>query len=315
MTPEQPAESGPANASVRVSGRGPGYVLMTAARNEEATIGGTIQSVLDQTCLPRHWVIVSDGSSDRTDEIVKSYAARHNFIQFVRLESQSSRSFASKGFALKAAEARLCGIACEYVGNLDADVSLPSLYFSELMRRFESNPRLGLAGGFVYEEEDGEFRSRKLNSIYSVAHAAQLIRRECYEQIGGYVTLEFGGEDWLAQTTAKMGGWQTEAFTDLPIFHVRRRQSTGSLVRSVLRQGRMDYSFGSDPVFEFFKCLRRSNQPPLYCGGMIRLSSFFWSYIRREQRPVSRQFMDFLRREQRERIRSFFGTGVSKVPK
>jgi glycosyltransferase involved in cell wall biosynthesis len=283
---------------------GRAYVLATAAYNEEANIEKTIQSMLAQNELPQRWVIVSDGSIDRTDEIVQRYAAQHDFIRFLRVTRPPGRSFRTKIMALQAGIKLLADIPFQYIGNLDADISIGPSYFADLITKFEANPRLGISGGFVLEGKDGEFQTRSSNRVYSVAHAAQLVRRECYEAFGGYAVLEYGGEDWHAQTSARMLGWSAEAFPELPISHHRPTGTGDILVRHKFRQGRMDYSFGSDPVFETFKCLQRLGEKPLILGSFARLAGFFWSLIIREPRPVSAEFISFLRAEQKQKTLS-----------
>jgi biofilm PGA synthesis N-glycosyltransferase PgaC len=285
------------------------YVLVTAAYNEEENISKPIESVLAQTELPQRWVIASDGSLDKTDEIVQRYAEKHDFIRFLRVTRPPGRSFRTKVMALQAAMKLLEDVPCTFIGNLDADISVGPSYFSELITKFEKQPRLGIAGGFVCEEEGGVFRSRSSNRVYSVAHAAQLVRRECYEAIGGYAVLEYGGEDWHAQTSARMMGWSAEAFPELEIHHHRHTGEGGNLVRHKFRQGRMDYSFGSDPIFEIFKCLQRVGEKPLFLGSFARLTGFFWSSMIREPRPVTDKFIAFLRDEQRKKTMSLLHIG------
>lgn len=289
------------------------YVLLTAAYNEEANIGRTIESVLSQTLLPKRWVIVSDGSFDKTDEIVGTYAAKNDFIRFLRRTRPPGRSFGSKVVALRSGMALLTDVPYEFIGNLDADVSVGPSYFQELIARLKSNPRLGIAGGFVCEEWDGTFRSRRFNRVYSVAHAAQLVRRECYEAIGGYAVLEYGGEDWHAQTSARMKGWEAQAFPELPIFHHRHTGEADNLVRHKFRQGRMEYSFGSDPLFELLKCLERLPEKPFVIGGIARLLGYAWSWVRHDRRPVSAEFIAFLRNEQKQKVMSVFSRAIHPV--
>ncbi|MGH9744411.1 MAG: glycosyltransferase [Candidatus Acidiferrum sp.] len=285
------------------------YVLMTAAYNEEENIGKTIESLLSQTQLPERWVIVSDGSQDRTEGIIRSYAEGHGLIRFLRVSRPPGRSFGSKVMALKEGAKLLDGADFEFIGNLDADVTVDATYFEDLIARFESLPKLGLAGGFVYEQTGGQFRSRRANRTYSVAHAAQLVRRQCYEAIGGYAILKYGGEDWHAQTCARMKGWEAEAIPELNILHHRKTGEAGNLLAHKFRQGRMDYSFGSDPVFETLKCLERLPEKPFFAGGITRLTGFLWASICREERPVSADFIAFLRREQRQKLKSIFRGG------
>jgi len=283
------------------------YVLMTAAYNEEANIERTIKSVLSQTLMPTRWVIVSDGSVDRTDQVIQMYEKEHSFIRFLRVVRVPGRSFGSKVRALHVGMEMMKDVTYDFIGNLDADVSVDSSYFEDLIARFVGRPSLGLAGGFVVEATRGEFRDRRQNRVYSVAHAGQLVRRECYEAIGGYAVLEYGGEDWHAQTCAKMKGWEVEAFPELKIFHHRHTGEGDNLLRHKFRQGRMDYSFGSDVLFEILKCLERLPESPFVIGNMTRLVGFAWSWVCRDQRPVSDEFITFLRCEQKTRLQSVLG--------
>lgn len=278
------------------------YVLMTAAHNEEEFIEGTIRSVLAQTLLPLRWVIVSDNSTDRTDNIVESYARQHDFIRVMHITRAPGRDFGSKVIALQQGSRLLEGMEYDFIGNLDADVSLEPSYFEELISHFRRQPNLGLAGGFVYENSGGKYRSLRTNDVRNVYHAAQLVRRECYEAIGGYAVLKYGGEDWYAQTMAKMRGWDVEAIPELKIFHHRHTTGGNGPLRNAFRLGRQDYSFGSDPVFEILKCLRRIPERPYFAGALTRLAGFLCLYIRKEPRAVPDEVAFFLRREQTERV-------------
>jgi Glycosyl transferase family 2 len=285
---------------------GRSYALLTAAYNEEAHVGATIESLLSQSVLPVRWVLVSDGSTDRTAEIIQSYADKHDFIRLLRVNRKPGRSFRSKVIALRAAQDLLKDAEYDFVGNVDADVTVGRTYFEELLARFERDPSLGIAGGFVCERIGADFHERSSNREYSVAHAAQLVRRDCYEEFGGYAVLEYGGEDWHAQISARMKGWRATAFPELQIFHHRHTGTADNLLRHRFRQGKMDYAFGSDPVFEVLKCVRRLPEAPVVAGGIARLLGFAWSGLRREPRPVSAEFVSFLRRDQRRTLLSLW---------
>src|SRR5258705_6705046 len=122
------------------------YVLITPARNEERFIELTIKSVVAQTVRPLKWVIVSDGSTDRTDVIVQRYSVDHPWIELVRMPERRERNFAGKVQAFNAGHARMAGLKYDIIGNLDADVSFESENFEFLLGKFADNPRLGVAG-------------------------------------------------------------------------------------------------------------------------------------------------------------------------
>lgn len=290
------------------------YVLVTAAYNEEALIERLITSVVSQVLLPQRWIIVSDGSTDRTDEIVRDYTGRYPFIQLFRITEDHPRNFAAQANAINAGFDQLKDCDYDYIGNLDADVSFESTYFEQLIIHFENDRKLGLVGGSICEECRGEFRPRMGNRAYSVANAVQLFRRECLETLGGrYCILQYGGHDSHAEVTARMKGWHVQTFSELKVFHHRPTGAGAGLWRHSFRQGLMDYSIGVHPLFEVVKLLARVLRQPYVPAALLRLIGFSYAYCRGEKRPVSKEFMEFLRKEQLERLRALYTSpGTSK---
>ena len=283
---------------------GNSYVLVTAARNEENYIDFPIRSVIAQTILPKRWVIVSDGSTDGTDRIVAKYAEALEFIELVRVEEGDTEpNFASKVRAIQVGCGRLRGFTYGYIGNLDADVSFDKHYFETLLDRFQRNPRLGIAGGFILEERNGRFESRLFNTERSVAGAIQLFRRQCYEEVGGHSPMTYGAEDTVLEVTARMMGWEVRAFPDLEVLHHRPSLSARGAIRERFREGICDYLVGSHPALEPLKCFRRMRENPLVLGGFLRLCGFIWFCLKGERRPVSKEFVRFLRREQLQNLK------------
>jgi len=282
------------------------YALVTAAYNEEAYIETTIQSVIAQTMRPLRWTIVSDGSTDRTDAIVQSYTARHPFIQLMQVRDRHTRNFAAQVHAINLGCSHLRSGDYRFIGNVDADVSFEPTYYSRLLAKFDEDPQLGLAGGFICEEKDGKFKSRRTNSVRSVAHAVQMFRRECFESVGGYVALKYGSPDWHAEVVARMHGWRVEAFPQLQVFHHRPTGSADRLIRYRFWEGLMDHSLGSSVLFEILKLARRIPSKPFALGALARFIGFCWGHCHGEKREVSEEFVTFVRNEEKERISSFF---------
>ena len=284
----------------------PTYVLTTAAHNEEANIARTLESVVHQTVLPKRWVIVSDNSTDRTGEIVQEYAVQHGFIELVQVARPPGRNFAAKILALREGYKLLRAVEYDFIGNLDADISLEPSYYQELLQRMNSTPLLGIAAGFVYEEVGGRFQNRRQNRIYSVPHGAQLVRRECFDAIGGYAVLRFGGEDTHAITSARMKGWQARSFPDLRIYHQRHTGNGLGQLRGAFREGQMDYHLGYDFLIETLKCISRMSERPFLVGGFLRMFGFLWPCVHGDHRAVTKEFIAFLRKEQRRRLSRYF---------
>ncbi len=286
------------------------YILITAAKNEAAHIARTIESVLSQTIRPVKWVIVSDGSTDETDNIVKRYVSQHNFIEFRRKDgNENTVGFASKVVALKYGYFQLHGVNYEFIGILDADVSFGPTYYEAILKQFSDNPQLGIGGGFIHEKKGGSFRSRTSNNEKSVAGAIQLFRRECYEAIGGIMPSNVGGEDWIAEISSRMNGWEVQAFPNIVVYHHKSSVNSRGFVKESLRQGIMDYAVGSHPLFEIVKCTRRIKERPFFIRSVLRMYGYMQSWLKGQERAVAPEVMAFLRREQLERIRSYaFGT-------
>lgn len=282
------------------------YVLVTAARNEAKFIGATLDSVVSQTVLPSAWVIVSDGSTDATEDIVADYAARYPFITLTRVMRADDRNFGAKVHAVRLGFAKAKVAHFDLIGNLDADVSFEPTYFEGLLARFRQEPRLGIAGGWIHEEIRGHFRPRPFNRVESVPHAVQLLRRQCYDDIGDYLPLQYGGEDTYAAASARMHGWRTTAFDDLPVRHHRRTSSVGGVLKGCFQRGLVDQALGYAPLYALAAYSRRLRARPYLLGAALQLSGYVYEGVRGKPRVVPPAFVEFLRSEQRARLRALF---------
>ena len=282
------------------------YVLVTSVRDEETTIGLTIGSVLKQTVLPREWVIVSDGSTDGTDGIVRQAAALHPWIRLVSLALRSGRSFAA---VVHNTEAGIRHLECQdyrYLGLLDGDVTFQTDYFEQLIRRFEAEPSLGLAGGVVIDI--GLPRDRFPRNRIDVPGAVQFYRRECFERIGGLIPIPEGGWDGTTCAMARMNGYKTRLFTDLVVDHLKPRNiSEGGVVRRKWQMGVRDYAAGYHPVFETVKCLSRLKDSPWLIGAGAWWVGYCMASLQRRKRVVPPQLIEYIRHEQSTRLRRCFG--------
>jgi biofilm PGA synthesis N-glycosyltransferase PgaC len=281
------------------------YVLITPARNEERFVAKTLESMVAQTLLPEGWVIVDDGSTDKTSEIVQRYAVHYPWLQLVRLPQRADRSFAGKVHAFNAGLERLRTLEFEVIGNLDADLSFDSDYLEFLMRKFSEDPRLGVAGTPFIENGYDSARD-SFEGENHVAGGCQLFRRQCFEEIGGYIGNPAGGVDWIAVTTARMKGWRTCSFPEKRFHHYR---SLGTAERGVMASlfsyGEKDYYLGGSPIWQLFRVCYRSAKHPV--GGFVLLAGYCWAALRRMKRPVSPELMCFHRREQMKKLRAILG--------
>lgn len=280
----------------------PNYVLITPARNEAAFIELTLKSVVSQTVPPAKWVIVNDGSTDGTEEIVKKYAAAYPWIDLIQMPERRERSFAGKAAAVNAGYKRMEGLQYEVIGNLDADVSFEPDYFEFLMARFSENPRLGV-GGTAFQEGSLTY-NYEFVGIEHVSGMCQMFRRQCFEDIGGYASVKSGGIDLIAVLSARAKGWETRTFVEKSFVH--HRTQGGALhtgLRGRLNMGRKDYLLGNHPMWEIFRSVYQMAHKPYFIGGFLVLVSYFWNALRGVKKTIPEELMALRRSDQMKRLK------------
>ena len=288
------------------------YVLITPAYNEGRFLAKTMEGVLAQTRRPLRWVIVDDGSTDDTWEIVCRYAGQNGFIDGCQRQRVAGETYyGSNVHALLQGYARVKNLDFEYLGILDADMILCPPYYAEILRRFAANPQLGIAAGTYVEEVAGSWREALIDRR-STPKALQVFRRACYEQIGGYVPCPHGGEDTYTEILARMHGWQTWSFPDLRAVHQKPVGTADgkSILHARFRQGLTDYCVATHPVFMVAKCLRRCFKERPYGGaGLARLAGFAYGYLVHERRQIIGEARRYVRKEQMRRLWAGIGLG------
>lgn len=284
------------------------YVLITPARNEEAYIEKTLRSVVTQTVMPEQWVIVDDASTDSTAQLVENYVRDYPWIELVRRTQRSERSFSRKVDAFNAGLQRLSSREFEVIGNLDADLSFDPEYLEFMMDKFAEDPKLGVAGT-PFVENGYDSAKDSFEGENHVAGGCQLFRRQCFEEIGGYIGNPAGGIDWIAVTTARMKGWKTCSFPEKRFHHYRSLGTAErGVVASLFSYGEKDYYLGGSPVWQLFRVCYRSAKRPFIIGGLALLAGYCWAALRRTKRPISPELMRFHRREQMNKLRAIFGS-------
>lgn len=300
----QGTQSESINETENVPAKNLSYVLITAARNEEDFVEQTILSVENQSILPLKWVIVSDGSTDKTDEIIKRYAEKHPWIQLIRMPEREERNFAGKAHAFNAGYEIVKSERYDIIGNLDADITFESDYVDFLLSKFVENPRLGVVG--TPFREDSQQYDYRFTSDEHVSGACQLFRRKCFEEIGGYKPLKAGGVDLNAVLTSRMKGWQTKTFTDKVCEHHRKMgTATRSKLKSKFKHGYLDYLMGVNSIWQLSRVVYQMSRKPYILGGIAILSGYFWAMTSGAERQVSNEVVAFRKKEQMNRLRLF----------
>ncbi|HML74980.1 MAG TPA: glycosyltransferase family A protein [Anaerohalosphaeraceae bacterium] len=283
------------------------YIIITPAYNEEKYINQTINSVLSQSILPQKWIIVDDGSNDNTAYIIKEYAKKHEWIKYqYRTKVMGQSYYASNVHAiidgLKVLEIE--EIPYDYIAILDADIELPCDYYEQILTQMESKPELGIASGNCADRIGNKLK-KHLYDRRSCAKAIMVFRKDCFDQIGGFVPMKYGGEDTVACFMARMRGWRTWAYHEMLVEH-NKPLGTGpsrNIIKVRFRQGVGEYSMGSHPLFVLFKSLRRCvKEPPYILGGFARLWGFIYAHFIGEPRQISEELIKYIRKEQFGRV-------------
>lgn len=283
----------------------PSFVIITPARNEADFIALTLESVIAQRVRPLCWVIVSDGSTDGTDEIVLGYAVDNPWIRLVRTEERKSRDFAGKVRAFNAGYDQVKDLSFDVIASLDADISFDQEYFSFLLDKLHGEPELGLVGT-PFQEMTGQVYDYRFVSIEHVSGACQVFRRQCFEAIGGYQPIRGGSVDHVAVISARMKGWKTRTFPEKVCLHHRGvGTAQHGVLRAKFRLGKKDYAIGNHPVWEMCRVLYQMTQRPLCMGGVALGSGYVSALLKRYPRPVPKELVAFHRKEQIQRLRRF----------
>jgi len=279
------------------------YILITPARNEADYIELTLKSVVAQTVKPLKWIIVNDGSTDNTGEIVSRYAAVYPWIDLVEMPKRRERHFGGKAEAVNSGHKRVSELQFDVLGNLDSDVSFEPDYFEFLMNRFNENPNLGVAGT-AFREGNLSY-NYEMVGIEHVSGMCQMFRRECFEAIGGYTAIKSGGIDLIAVLSARAKGWETRTYLERSFIHHRTQ---GGALHSGLRarwyMGRKDYLLGNHPVWEFFRSIYQMQHKPYVIGGVLAFAAYGWYAFRGAKRTIPRELMVLRQTDQLRRLKT-----------
>jgi glycosyltransferase involved in cell wall biosynthesis len=260
--------------------------------------------VVGQSLRPTLWVIVDDGSTDETPEILAEYAARHSWIKVLR---KPDRGYRAVGPGV--VEAFYFGYdhidpsRYAYSCKLDLDLDLPEGYFEGLIRRMEANPRIGTCSGKPYfKGAGGRMISEKCGDEMSVG-MTKFYRRECFEQIGGYVREVMW--DAIDCHKARQLGWVAVSWDD-PELRFEHLRPMGSSQKGIYtgrrRHGYGQYFMGSDPLYFTATAIYRMSHPPYVLGGLATLQGYFTAWLRGETQLDDPELRDFIRAYQRRAL-------------
>jgi glycosyltransferase involved in cell wall biosynthesis len=278
----------------------PIYVVITPARDEEARLRLTLDSMVAQTVRPAEWIIVDDGSSDSTAAVVQEYSRLHSWIRgFERADRGRRLSGAGVVEAFYEGYHSLQYKDWEFLVKLDADLSFNPDFFQLALAHFRIQPRLGIGGARLCLLQNGSAQPEP-GPRFHVRGATKIYRRQCWQAIGGLI--EASGWDVVDEIKASMLGWTTESFADVSALHHRPTGGSGPF-RDMLKRGRGCYVAGYHPLYLAARCLRHLGSKPYLLGALGMGAGFVSGYLGRIGLQRDPALVRFVHREQWRRLR------------
>lgn len=281
----------------------PSYLLISPCRNEAAYMRQTLAGVIAQTLRPAKWVIVDDGSTDATPEILAEYAALCDWIQIVTRPDRGRRAVGPGVIeAFYAGYDSIDPNDYQYLCKLDLDLSLPPRYFEALIERMEARPRLGSCSGKAYVEVDGELVNEGHGDDTSLG-MTKFYRVACFQDIDGFVRQVMW--DGIDCHRCRMKGWIACSWDDpeLRFVHLRPMGSSQqSIYSGRMRHGFGQYFMGTGPLYMLASALYRLTERPYVLGSLAILWGWLRSALKGEPRYDDPEFRRFLQRYQRRAL-------------
>lgn len=249
------------------------YYIIIPTYNEEKFISLTLQSLVEQTVLPSKIVVVNDGSTDKTEEIVQSFVIKYPFIALVNKTSDAIHLPGSK--VIQAFQKGLENLDENFdiIAKLDADLIFPKNYFETIIKHFQSDEKIGMVGGFCYIEKDGDWILENLTDKDHIRGALKAYRKETFHQIGGLRPQM--GWDTVDELLCKYYGWKV--ITDESL-HVKHLKPTGASYDKTARykQGEAFYTLG----YGFWITAIASLKLAMRKGKLLLFSDYFKGFWR-----------------------------------
>ena len=276
------------------------YVVITPVRDEKKHIESTIESMRGQTVLPTEWVVVDDGSTDGTSEVLDRAASELPWIHVIHRANRGFRK--NGGGVMEAFRDGYASLHCsdwDFVIKLDADLTFSPDYFQRCFEHFENEPSLGIGGGEIHHEIDGKLKLEE-NPRFHVRGATKIYRRACWEAIGGLWPTS--GWDTIDEVKANMLGWKTYSFSDLHLHHHRMTGMEEGLMRDRIKHGMVCYISGYHPLFVLASCARRIPQKPYVMGSAAIFYGYLKAHFTRPPRLKDRSYVAYIRSQQLRRL-------------
>ncbi|TLS35160.1 glycosyltransferase [Pseudalkalibacillus caeni] len=277
------------------------YAIISAVRNEAEIIKSTLNSVVHQELTPHKWVIVDDGSTDGTTQILKEYEREYSWIEVIEKNDRGHAKLGggvveSFNVGLKEIDFR----TIDYIVKLDGDLEFESDYFKSLISKFENNPKLGIASGLTYFKSSNNSLVKENAPLHYAIGPSKVYRVSCFKEINGLV--QDLGWDVIDVIRAQSLGWETRNFPELKLLHLRPMSSKAGIMRGRFRNGLTDYLTGYHPLFLTARSIYRLFHYPYIFGGIMIFSGYVYGQIKVRKQLVTATEKKFIQKQQLKRL-------------
>ena len=271
------------------------FILITPVKNEEKNLCDVIESVINQTIRPALWLIVDDGSTDNSPEIIQNFMSKHNWIKTIHLPPKPRDIVFHVSYVYKSGFdfiIKYCDenkIEYNFIASLDADTVLEPEYFEKILRKFETNEKLGIASGGLYHEVNGEIKlSTRVENFPS--GTGRVWSKKCFFDTGGF-SLE-PSADSISNIKATLRGWDTLRFNEIMMVEKRLTSSAEGLWNGYKHNGYMAYYLNKNPLLILLGTFQYTLRKPHYIG-----IAFLWGYIvpfiKRKERIKDKEIREY----------------------
>jgi len=281
-------------------------LIITPFLNEETVIRALIDSVISQQKGVDKWVLVDDGSTDKSAEIINEYLQEHPWISLLQLDhKKQKRSIGAKiinAFNKGLETVKL--VEFDIIMKIDADLILPTNYVLEISNQFETNSRLGLCGGVCGLIENDRIVLESKTNLDHVRGALKAYRRECFIEIEGLVNKM--GWDSVDEYKIRYANWEVKVLPELMVAHLKETNIKTGHARASFKNGIMLYTIRFDIPLLMTNVLKRLLWKPYIIQGIAIFVGYFYAFLTREERIVTTRLGKFIRNYRYGKIKEKF---------
>lgn len=277
------------------------YIIIMPAYNEETFIKQAIATVAQQTLLPRRLIIVNDGSSDATPDIIRQQMEIYPWIQLVNNEKKEKRASGSKVVRAFYLGYNNIDENYDFLVKLDADLSLPTDYFERVSSMFKADPKLGIAGGTIVIERNGKWVYENFSDVDHVKGAFKSYRKACFQDIKGLRTSI--GWDTADELLARYHGWSIKVDPTLSIKHFRELGAETGSIKIRIKVGNGMYRLRYGFLITLISAIKAGylNKPYILTGLGV-MWGWLESWLKRDAFIITKEEGNFIRSFRKKRM-------------